>query len=162
MSLLIFDHAHTELTKRKSICHSDSRRFLRAPWGCVFRYAAGRPENASAWRSPNFFGNLSCCWFLLHIAAFLTPRSQTSGIIAVDGNSPEGRFWMRLLAILLWLGVLPFACSLHSIRNGRMVPGEASITTLDGWAWGMRRGGEPGRRCKCRSLRGRRLFSGGW
>src|SRR5260370_36124521 len=36
---------------------------------------------------------------------------------------------------------------------------EPVIKAPDGWAWAGRCAGEPGRRCGCRSLRGRRLFS---
>lgn len=48
--------------------------------------------------------------FLVHIAAFLAPRNQTTSAVAAIENSRMGRFWILPLVILLWLGVLPFAC----------------------------------------------------
>lgn len=48
--------------------------------------------------------------YLVHIAAFLALRNQTTGVVAAVENSQVGRFWIRLLVILLWLGVLPLAC----------------------------------------------------
>lgn len=47
---------------------------------------------------------------LLYKTTFFVGTWDNSRVIGRIHQSPNGIFWMRLVAITLWLGVLPFAC----------------------------------------------------
>ena len=47
--------------------------------------------------------------FLLHSVTFVMLCGTNRVVRSVKAN-PDGGFWMRIVAVILWLGVLPFAC----------------------------------------------------
>lgn len=48
--------------------------------------------------------------FLVHNVSFFMLRSARNRVVRTAAQSPNTFFWMRLVAVILWLGVLPFAC----------------------------------------------------
>jgi hypothetical protein len=59
-------------------------------------------------------------WLAFHAGFFMRRWVRNPGIRAIYQN-PDGVFWLRIAAVVLFLGVLPLVClwAYHSIRHLR-------------------------------------------